>query len=463
MNDGPTTNTGTGTSTATNTTGTVTTGTNTVPSEVCAGAKAIMQANGTDSGFVLCPDGTVHRAAKMACDPAVTDAACGGTEDYKDCLVDSDCNAGPHGKCVSYDYEWDPSSYCGCVYPCVDDSDCGAGNVCVCDGAAEDDVGMARCAQAQCTVGSDCPSGECGVSSYYDGCGYNVGLACRAPGDACRTDSECVQQGFSDCALPYGSGDWMCTFQDCAIGRPMLVDGRARTARAEERDDWCATLALDVSDLDADERAALAEHWQRVAALEHASVASFARFSLQLMALGAPPALLRDAQQAASDEIEHARFAYAIASAYAGRRLGPGPLCLSGVPLHTDRKNVMLELVAEACVGETLGVAEAHELARIATDPSLQQVHARIAADEQRHAELAWRALGWMLDGADAALRAEVRRAFAVAAASAQADPADPRAVVPAHGLASGASIGALRRQALREVVLPCAAQLLAA
>jgi hypothetical protein len=67
-----------------------------------------------------------------------------------------------------------------------------------------------------------------------------------------------------------------------------------------------------------------------MALLEHASVASFARFSLQLMAAGAPASLVEAAHRAALDEIEHARLTFRLASRYEGRALGPGPLPVDG-------------------------------------------------------------------------------------------------------------------------------------
>src|SRR5262249_43755535 len=144
-------------------------------------------------------------------------------------------------------------------------------------------------------------------------------------------------------------------------------------------------------------RAALAAHWLEVGALEHASVASFARFTLDLLALGAPATLVADAQRAGADEVDHARLAYGLASAYAGRTLGPGPLDLHALALGADVQAVVRSLVIEGCVGETLGVAEALALRDHAVDAALRAVHARIAADEQRHAELSWQALAWLL------------------------------------------------------------------
>lgn len=49
------------------------------------------------------------------------------------------------------------------------------------------------------------------------------------------------------------------------------------------------------------------EWWSLAAQQEHASIASFSKFSLELMAVGAPAALLVRAHEAALDEINHAR------------------------------------------------------------------------------------------------------------------------------------------------------------
>lgn len=77
---------------------------------------------------------------------------------------------------------------------------------------------------------------------------------------------------------------------------------------------------MDVSGLGPAERSALASRWLDSALLEHASIASFARFSLHLLAVGAPPELLERTQRAALDEIEHARLAFAIVARGRGGR-----------------------------------------------------------------------------------------------------------------------------------------------
>ena len=79
-------------------------------------------------------------------------------------------------------------------------------------------------------------------------------------------------------------------------GRPYLVDDRARVSasvRGPSNRGWTEGDRPDLRHLTAAERAALAEAWTADALLEHASVASFARFSLELLAAGAPADLDR--------------------------------------------------------------------------------------------------------------------------------------------------------------------------
>jgi hypothetical protein len=108
-------------------------------------------------------------------------------------------------------------------------------------------------------------------------------------------------------------------------------------------------------------------------------------------------------------------------------------------------------------VGETLGVAEALATAEQTRDPALREVLARIADDELRHAGLAWKTLRWGLERADAVTRRQVRRAMEEAVAELATDPPLERPSAPEHGLLAASEIGSIRRQALREVVTPCA------
>lgn len=106
-------------------------------------------------------------------------------------------------------------------------------------------------------------------------------------------------------------------------------------------------------------RRPLADRWLEAAQMEHASIASFGRFALQLLRLGAPAELVQNAHVAALDEIEHARICFALASAYAGRAYGPGGLDGISGEFPSDLRTVLCANVEEGCVGETLAALEA--------------------------------------------------------------------------------------------------------
>lgn len=440
-------------------------GTGTVSSVVCEGAVPVAQPDGSWSGYNRCPDGTVHRVEAIACVLSVPQ--CDFLEDSVSCTSDADCNLAPNGKCGHSVYadETGSSTSCGCIYPCSTDQDCGDGQVCVCTGVVATDTPWPTCAVGGCITGDDCATQECGIAPYSDGCATYPTIACRLPTDPCRSSDDCPD--LEQCVgVAWDSYSFSCQGSNCAIGRPLLVSGKARTAVQKARSDWAdPTIAPRITELTAHERAALAAYWQEVAALEHASIASFARFSLELLSLGAPPDLLVDTQRAAADEVRHARMAYALLSAFGGAAAGPSRLDLTGVAPSTDVTAIVRALVTEACVGETIGAAEARALADMVEDRALSAAYRQIAEDEARHAELGWRTLSWLVTKspfAGAELRDVAQSAFEQAIATMGKDPeVAAKVVAPELGLLSGAGLGAIRRQALREVVAPCAQALL--
>ncbi len=413
------------------------------PPGPCGEAEPVLDAAGGPSGWVRCEDGSLNRVAPSACPGPPPGAACpegGGGQ----CAVDSDCQARPHGRCVQVFLGGKQAADCGCAYGCEADADCGADQICLCD-AAEG----SRCVTATCATNAACGDGECGLSASDDGCGVTYALACRTADDTCRSNVDCGPDSFEACAADYQTGVWQCASQG-ACGRPLWVAGAPRLAPPAGRSDWAAALCPQaVSPADGE---ALVAFWTHIAALEHASVASFAKASLQLMALGAPPDLLADAQQAAADEVVHAQLAYGLASAYAQAPVGPGPLALGDLSVETDPAAVARALVAEACIGETLGAAEAAAAAADSADPVVAAVWRRIAADELAHAQLGWRTLKWLLAAHPEARPAAAAAFDGVSAAYvARARAARPGAGLP--GVPSRAERAAVHLATLAEVI----------
>src|SRR5262249_46904528 len=146
-------------------------------------------------------------------------------------------------------------------------------------------------------------------------------------------------------------------------------------------------------------RRALADAWARDGLFEHASVASFSRFAMQLLAVGAPADLIRDVHAGAVDEVRHAELCLGLASAYAGRIVEPAPLPIpSPLPIDGDLTAIAAESALESCVGETVAAVQAFEALARATDPAVIAVLETTVADETRHAELGWRFIAWALD-----------------------------------------------------------------
>ena len=144
------------------------------------------------------------------------------------------------------------------------------------------------------------------------------------------------------------------------------------------------------------EHAALAgRKWLELARYEHASIAAFARVSLDLLGLGAPPQLIEDCHRAALDEVEHAKAALAVARALLDEDVDFGPLPLPSARTASLRE-VAVEALVEGCIGEATAAARAEVAAGRACAP-IATVLRTIAADETRHAALGWATVRWAL------------------------------------------------------------------
>lgn len=226
----------------------------------------------------------------------------------------------------------------------------------------------------------------------------------------------------------YETQSWHCDRME-GFGRPYVRGGRtviARpvAARGRRRAPRGGGLSPEV-------RARLARAWLVRGALEHAAVASFGRFALDLAALGAPEALVRDAIRAIGDEARHARAAFAVAASFGDPGHRPGALPVDP-SLCADLTAFVRAVVREGCVAETVGVAILEARAAAAADPGMRRVLRGLARDEARHADLGWRALAWALAAGGGAARRAAAESMAEALADAAGEQA-PAAPAPAQ------------------------------
>jgi hypothetical protein len=401
------------------------------------------------SGYEQCDGGPIHRPSIEECASSLPRAEKIAPPDGGNCTTDADCVDMPHGYC-SPGIQL-PGMYC--AYGCVKDAECPAGNICLCG----DPVG--RCVPAACTSDQDCGAGlRCQSYDGSHGCGI-LSFACQTPDDTCSTDADCAG-GYCDGSM----GTFTCVMGGCAIGRPFLVEGEERVAVLCERTDWSAAPGLQLGELSSELRQRAARAWARIGQMEHASVAAFARFTLQLLQLAAPAELVERATLAMADETRHARLAFGVASEYAGAPLGPGLLDVERSLGGTSLVEIVELVVREGCIGETVAALEARETAEHAADPRLAELLRGVADDELRHAELAWRFVSWALEQAPQqvapVLRRELGQGDSVRAQAPVASAAELELLC--HGVVPEALRQELRSAAFRDVIAPCAAALLA-
>lgn len=210
-------------------------------------------------------------------------------------------------------------------------------------------------------------------------------------------------------------------------GRPLRHGGRYVTPRVAARHRACASA----------EQRAVRDYFVGAAQLELSSVWTFLRLAQELVALGAPAALVAAALDAADDEIRHAEMCAHAA----------GDVALAGLPIEaarprftrrSSRARALAVLAAEAWREGCLNEAAAAEEARLAaadTDGATRAMLSTIAVDERRHAELSWAVLDWAL-AIDPSLARTVLAAPADGETTAGEGPAYDRALAR-HGVPS--------------------------
>jgi hypothetical protein len=422
------------------------------------------------TGFERCQEGYSHRVSRGTCHPVEGNepTGAGGTAD-----VDVNelprapegagtvpcgygARAGEPDPCAQFQYGYCHIIQTGvCKSGCFTDDDCGTGRICEC-GSRESPTGGV-CRQSDCMVDADCGTGLL-CASYLGGCG-EAGYACQRGDDECRIDADCANRpmvGASAGSCVMNATHRTCSY--CVAGRPFLVATEIRTAPLAARGDWSSgKLAPSVDHLTPSERAELTAHWSRLGQMEHASIAAFARFQLQLLALGAPAELVESCTAALADETAHTKLCFALASVYAGRSLGPGPLDIAGSLEASSLSDIVDLVLVEGCFGEASAALEAFEAAESAADPVIRAAYSRIAEDEQRHAELAFRFVRWALQrgGAEVAVRIAAALAAPPSTSTATREVTLPclRALLDATGAVTPPELAAARAPASPPVI----------
>jgi len=199
--------------------------------------------------------------------------------------------------------------------------------------------------------------------------------------------------------------------------------------------------------------------------MEHASIAAFARFNLQLLSLGASSDLVEACNRALADETAHARMCFALARSYGGTAVGPARLDIEHCLEDTSLTAIAKLVLREGCLGETVASLEAAAAADVASEPAVRRALTRIAHDELNHAELAFRFLRWALAQSSAGARRELAGEAAQQLVDFEDSAGNGHLIragdrLAAHGLLGNDTLRAIHLAAARDVARPLLAAL---
>jgi len=184
-------------------------------------------------------------------------------------------------------------------------------------------------------------------------------------------------------------------------GRQLRSHGRVLLAPVAPASGW-TTQSLS-AEVDANVRSAVAAQWRENGRTEHASVAAFARVTLDLMALGAPASLLSAAGRDALDEVRHAELCFSLARSIDGQTASPGPFPeASATRARSSVRSVALAQLAvdslvDGALHEGVSARVIAKLAKRCEDDATREVLKELAADEGRHAAHGWDVVLWCL------------------------------------------------------------------
>jgi hypothetical protein len=171
-------------------------------------------------GWEQCGDGKLRRPTVASCEYAARPRKLEATGQADECHEDADCKEKPNGMCELRFSGFSPAVN-ACSYGCVQDSDCGASEVCVCGSATPFEFGQwhprpaGTCYRTEgCSSDADCAGKSCSAYDERPGC-YSPVFACESADDECSVPEDC--QGFPAESCSFDETHRICQPASCAI------------------------------------------------------------------------------------------------------------------------------------------------------------------------------------------------------------------------------------------------------
>jgi len=164
-------------------------------------------------------------------------------------------------------------------------------------------------------------------------------------------------------------------------------------------------VQIDLQQLSVDELRAGYAEWLQQGLAEHASIASFSRFSLDLISLAAPSFLIELVHQASLDEIRHSKIAFDLANMFLsamgdehehhGKCVNPAMIATHHINVDANCHRILTDLINGGCFNELVSALQSLTDAK---NLKSKQLLYSVAMDEVKHCSLAWIAMTWILD-----------------------------------------------------------------
>eukprot|EP01084_Bolivina_argentea_P257338 433546_1 len=196
-------------------------------------------------------------------------------------------------------------------------------------------------------------------------------------------------------------------YWDTPAGRPYIVDSGDIKVNIREID--CQQYEFYINNLQLFDKVNLKQYMEYIqqAKAEYISVATFNKFSLELMNIGSPLEFIKLTQQAVIDEINHTKIMFDVVNAIRlSFNVNDSCLMYDTLPYHTislhkDWNSVALDVVDGGCFGETQSVMNMvqkleSQLVNYLNNEMKQKMY-QIALDEARHSALAWTVAKWII------------------------------------------------------------------
>lgn len=248
-------------------------------------------------------------------------------------------------------------------------------------------------------------SGELGTTYRFGGNNPGFGLHTGISAEVLFFNTALRRQWFLDETWVGAGMRVQPTYGDqarCVVGRPLRTEARRVPVHTQVRHG--SPSPAGVAEYHPEAGAA----WAEDAQLECESVLAFLHLAEDLLAHGAPVAIIEATLDAACDEIRHAVLCAGLAFRFLGSgvrpslpRLNPRPT----LPGEAGLRRFAEESWLDGCIGEEAAARQARRGAERASDPCAAAAQRIIASDERRHAALAWKVLGWAVERGGAPVR----------------------------------------------------------